>query len=48
MLSQQKGGEMKQTNKQKWTEWGKFLKVIDVYDIDLFNDFMAVYLCLKT
>jgi len=34
---------MKQTNKNG-QNGGKFLKVIDVYDIDLFNDFMAVYL----
>lgn len=47
MVSQQKGGKMKQTNKNG-QNGGKFLKVIDVYDIDLFNDFMAVYLWLKT
>ena len=26
MLSQQKGGEMKQTNEQKWTEWGEIFE----------------------
>ena len=45
MLSQQKGGEMKQTNEQKWTEWGEIFESDRcVQCLDYGDGIMSVYL----